>query len=158
MNNINKADKKPRYTYKKKKRLQNTTKTVSPYISEQNGRYTIRKSINNKQNSALKSFFSLIDHSDTTIKQKFQVCEDQFMYEMGEAIQRICSACMIPRDTDLAEVYSAYRNKTAHGVISRPEACDVATYRIMRGFICVMNLKRANVPQERIKSIVNKLV
>ena len=116
------------------------------------------KSINNKQNSALKSFLSLIDHSDTTIKQKFQVCEDQFMYEMGEAIQRICSACMIPRDTDLAEVYSAYRNKTAHGVISRPEACDVATYRIMRGFICVMNLKRANVPQERIKSIVNKLV
>lgn len=51
MNNINKADKKPRYTYKKKKKVKNTTKTVSPYISEQNGRYTIRKSINNKLRS-----------------------------------------------------------------------------------------------------------
>ena len=115
------------------------------------------KSINNKQNSALKSFRSLVNHSDTTIKQKFQVCEENYKYEMGEAIQRICSLCRVPADTDLAEVYSSYRNKTAHGAISRPEDCDVATYRIMRGFIYVMNLKRANIPQEKIKSIVNKL-
>lgn len=116
------------------------------------------KSINNKQNSALKSFKSLIDHSDTTIKQKFEVCEKEFAYEMDDFIQRICMDYGIPKDSNLAEAYSSYRNKTAHGVINRPENCDVATFRIMRGFIYAMNLKRAKVPQDNIKNIINKLL
>lgn len=116
------------------------------------------KSINNKQNSALKSFKSLIDHSDTTIKQKFEVCQNTYEYEMSDAIRTICSDLQISKDIDLAEAYSSYRNKTAHGVICRPESIDVATYRIMRAFIYVMNLKRANVPPDRIKKIIKKLV
>lgn len=115
------------------------------------------KSINNKQNNALKSFKSLIDHADTTIKQKFEVCETHYAYEMKEAIHKICSLCGVPEDTDLAEVYASYRNQTAHGVIRRPENCDVATYRILRGFIYAMNLKRANVPADKIKDIISRM-
>jgi hypothetical protein len=115
------------------------------------------KSINNKQNNALKSFKSLIEHADTTIKQKFEVCETIYEYEMHETIHKICSLCGVPEDTDLAGVYAAYRNQTAHGVIRRLENCDVATYRILRGFIYVMNLKRANIPADRIKEIVGRM-
>ena len=38
------------------------------------------KSINNKQNNALKSFKSLIEHADSTIKQKFEVCEANYLH------------------------------------------------------------------------------
>lgn len=115
------------------------------------------KSINNKQNNALKSFKSLIDHADTTIKQKFAVCESGYEYEMNEAIHRIRSLCSVPEDVDLAEVYASYRNQTAHGVIRRPENYDVATYRILRGFVYTMNLKRANVPADKIKDIISRM-
>ena len=63
----------------------------------------------------------------------------------------------VSEDTDLAGVYAAYRNQTAHGVIRRLENCDVVTYRILRGFIYVMNLKRANIPADRIKEIVGRM-
>lgn len=115
------------------------------------------KSINNKQNNALKSFKSLIEHADTTIKQKFEICEANFEYEMSDAMHRICSLCEVPEDTDLADAYASYRNQTAHGVIRRPENCDIATYRILRGFVYVMNLKRANVPTDKIKEIIGRM-
>lgn len=115
------------------------------------------KSINNKQNNALKSFKSLIDHADTTIKQKFEICESSYEYEMSEAIHRIRSLCGVQEDTDLATVYASYRNQTAHGVIRRPENCDVATYRILRGFIYTMNLKSAKVPADKIKDIISRM-
>lgn len=115
------------------------------------------KSINNKQNNALKSFKSLIDHADTTIKQKFEICEANYEYEMSEAIQRIRAMCQVPSDMALADVYASYRNQTAHGVIRRPENCDIATYRILRGFVYVMNLKRADIPADRIKDIIGRM-
>ena len=115
------------------------------------------KSINNKQNKALNSFKSLITHADTTIKQKFEVCQENFEYEMSDAIKRICSTYHVPEDTDLADIYAEYRNQTAHGAVRRPESCDVATYIILRGFIYVMNLKRANVPAEKIKEIIQRM-
>jgi len=76
---------------------------------------------------------------------------------MSEAVHRICSSCGIPEDADLAGIYASYRNQTAHGVIRRPESCDVATYRIMRGFVYVMNLKKANIPADRIKDIIGRM-
>ena len=115
------------------------------------------KGINNRSNSSLKSFKSLIERADTTIKQKFQVCEAQYKYEMSETISRICSWCQVPQGIDLAETYASYRNQTAHGVIRCPENGDVATYRILRGFVYVMNLKKANIPADKIKSIMGKM-
>ena len=85
------------------------------------------------------------------------MCEATYEYEMSEAIQQIRSACQILPDTVLSEVYASYRNQTAHGVIRRPENCDVATYRILRGFIDVMNLRKANIPPDRIKAIINRM-
>ena len=105
----------------------------------------------------MKSFRSLISHADTTIKQKFEVRMASYEYEMSEAIHRICLSCGVPKDADLAGIYASYRNQTAHGVIRRPEDCDVATYRILRGFIYVMNLKRANIPADRIKEIIGRM-
>lgn len=116
------------------------------------------KSINNKANNALKSFKSLIERADTTIKQKFEVCVANYEYEMSEAISRICSSSQVSKDTPLAEIYASYRNQTAHGVIRRPENCDVATYRILRGFVYVMNLKRANIPADKIKRVMDRLL
>lgn len=115
------------------------------------------KSINNKANNSLKSFKSLIERADTTIKQKFQVCEAEYEHEMREAISRICAWCQVPQGTDLAETYASYRNQTAHGVIRRPENCDVATYRILRCFVYVMSLKKANISADRIKSIMDRM-
>lgn len=115
------------------------------------------KSINNKQNNALKSFKSMIDLADTTIKQKFEVCAASYAYEMSEAMRRICSFHGVPENADLAAIYASYRNQTAHGVIRRPESCDVATYRILRGFVYAMNLKRANVPSDRVKEIIARM-
>lgn len=115
------------------------------------------KGINNKQNAALKTFKSLIEHADTTIKQKFQLCQSEFRAETEDAIANICRGYQLPEDTDLADAYALYRNQTAHGVIQRPEKVDVATYRILRCFVYTMNLKKANVPTERIREIVGRL-
>ena len=58
-------------------------------------------------------------------------------------IHRICSVCDVQEDADLADIYAAYRNQTAHGVIRLLENCDVATYRMLSGFIFVTNLKKS---------------
>lgn len=115
------------------------------------------KSINNKENAALKSFRHLIEHADTTIKEKFQICESIFETETKDAIVKIRSACNVPAEIDLSEAYAAFRNHTAHGEVRKPENIDVATYRILRCFIYVLNLKRADVPSEQIKAIVQKM-
>lgn len=115
------------------------------------------KSINNKINGALKSFRSLISHADTTIKQKFEACQTIYAAETAEAITRVCRVNGIPEDADLADAYASYRNKTAHGIVQRPETIDVVTYSILRYFIYAMNLKKANIPPERIADIIRKI-
>ena len=115
------------------------------------------KSINNKNNRSLKSFKNLIEHADTTIKEKFQTCQSMFEEETKDAIAKIRSACNVPPELDLAEAYATFRNHTAHGEVRKPENIDVATYRILRCFIYVLNLKRAGVPSERIETIVQKM-
>lgn len=115
------------------------------------------KGINNKVNSALKSFKSLVDNADTTIKQKFEVCQTTYAAETAETITRECNAYGIHEDADLAEAYALYRNDTAHGTLKRPEPIDVVTYSILRYFVYAMNLKKANIPPERIADIIRKV-
>ena len=115
------------------------------------------KGINNKVNSALKSFKSLVDNADTTIKQKFEVCQTTYAAETAEAIARERNAYGIHEDANLAEAYALYRNMTAHGTIQRPETIDVVTYSVLRYFVYTMNLKKANILPERIADIIRKV-
>lgn len=68
--------------------------------------------INHKQNKNLKSFKNLIERSDTTIKQKFEVSQANYREETADAINNICRICGISEDVDLAEEYASYRNHT----------------------------------------------
>lgn len=115
------------------------------------------KSINNKQNAEYKSFMHLIEHADTTIKEKFKVCQEMFEEETKDAIEKICRESGITEDVDLAQSYAMYRNQTAHGVVRKPEDVEIATYRILRCFIYTMNLKRAHVSSDEIKEIIKKM-
>ena len=45
-------------------------------------------SINNKANAAFKSFRSMISHTDTTIKDKFQFCMDKYANEIVPLIEK----------------------------------------------------------------------
>lgn len=119
---------------------------------EQTGR-----SINNKQNTAWRSFKRLIERADTTLKEKFEACQMVYEEETRESIQRICRTCGIPEGTDLAEAYASFRNQTAHGVIQRPGNVEIATYQILRCFVYVMNLRRAGIPQEKIKEVLIRM-
>lgn len=114
-------------------------------------------SINNKKNSALSSFKHLITYADTTIEEKYRICLSEFECETKEAINRIISHCRLPKDINLAKSYAEYRNSTAHGAVRRPEDTEVATYRTLRIFIYVMNLRRANIPADKIKYIIEKM-
>lgn len=115
------------------------------------------RSINNKQNTAWKSFKRLIERADTTLKEKFEACQMVYEAETRESIQRICRACGIPEGTDLAEAYASFRNQTAHGEIQSPGNVEIATYQILRCFVYVMNLRRAGVPQEKIKEVLKRM-
>lgn len=115
------------------------------------------KSINNKQNDAWRSFKRLIDHADTTLQEKFEACQAVYEAETKESIQRICKTYSVSEDINLAQAYASFRNQTAHGTIQKPGEVEIVTYKILRCFVYVMNLKRANVPSERIKGILNKM-
>lgn len=115
------------------------------------------KSINHKQNTAWKSFKKIIERIDTTLREKFEVCQIKYEIETKESIQRICKAYEIPEETNLAEAYASFRNQTAHGVIQRPKNIEIATYQILRCFVYTLNLRRADVPPERIKEILSRM-
>lgn len=115
------------------------------------------RSINNKQNTAWRSFRRLIEHTDTTLKEKFEACQMVYEAETGESIQRICRVYGTPEGTDLAEAYASFRNQTAHGEIKRPGNVEIATYQILRCFIYTMNLRRADVPTDRIKEVLTRI-
>ena len=108
-------------------------------------------------NSAWKSFKRLIERADTTLKEKFEVCQMVYEAKTRESIQRICRTCGIPEGTDLAEAYASFRNQTAHGEIKRPGNVEIATYQILRCFVYVVNLRRAGVPQEKIKEVLKRM-
>lgn len=95
--------------------------------------------------------------ADTTIKQKFEVCQTTYAAETAEAIARERNAYGIHEDANLAEAYALYRNMTAHGTIQRPETIDVLTYSVLRYFVYTMNLKKANILPERIADIIRKV-
>jgi len=112
-----KAQRDPTFDIAKKGLLQFIEKTVV-----ESG-----KSINNKNNRAWKYLKDTIDHTDTTIREKFAACQKIFEDESKEVIDDICATCKIDKNTDLAEAYAKYRNLTAHGEVERPDAIDVAT-------------------------------
>lgn len=115
------------------------------------------KGLNNKRNSAWKSFKHLIDHADTTLQEKFEACQVAYEAETKASIQRIFKTYEIPEDTDLAQAYATFRNQTAHGIIQRPGNVDIATYQILRCFVYAMNLRSADVPPERIKAVLTRM-
>lgn len=115
------------------------------------------KSINHKQNNAWRSFKSIIDHADTTIQEKFEACQAEYETETKEYIKQICKTYGIPGDTNLAEAYALFRNQTAHGTIQKPGEVEIVTYKILRCFVYVMNMKKANVPSERITEVLRRM-
>lgn len=115
------------------------------------------KSINNSQNDAWRSFKRLIDYADTTLQEKFEACQAVYEAETKESIQRICKTHSLSEDTNLAHAYALYRNQTAHGTIQKPGEVEIVTYQILRCFVYAMNMKRANIPSEKIKEVLRKM-
>lgn len=115
------------------------------------------KGRSNKSNKALRSFEASIKKTDTTIKEKFEACEEELHIECNDAITSICRECKVPDDKELAQVYADYRNNTAHGKIRMPGNAEVAVYRILRCFIYAINLRMGGVPAEDAKQIIDKM-
>ena len=145
----------PNYKYKTDKQFKLAKdlllKTIETAVNQSG------KGINNSDNAALKSFRHLVNTSDTTIQEKFAHCEKLFVCEMENKIKRICNESDIPFQQSFAENYATTRNNTAHGTIQPIENIDFVTYRMLRCFIYLLIMRRANVPSEKMKRIVEKL-
>lgn len=115
------------------------------------------RSINNPQNKYFKSFRHLIECYDTTIKEKFQFCEDHFNSEIEQVKRKYCKFAGVPATTDLAMKYAESRNQSAHGNIAPITQEDVVTFQLLRCFIYLLIMERAEVPCEKRKEIINKL-
>lgn len=115
------------------------------------------KGINHPSNAALKSFKHLIETSDTTIQEKFAHCESVYATEMTDKVQQICSGADVPFQQSFAEDYAVMRNSTAHGTIQPIQNIDFVTYRILRCFIYLLIMTRANIPSDSMKRIIEKM-
>ena len=114
-------------------------------------------SINNTHNKYLKSFRHLIEHFDTTIKEKYKFCEKHFSAEVVDIQKKHCRLTGVPLDTDFSGKYAEARNRSAHGVIEPISNIDVVTFILLRCFIYLLILERADVPPVRMKEIIAKL-
>lgn len=114
-------------------------------------------SINNPKNKYLKSFQHLIEHYDTTIKEKYQSCETHFSLEIENIKKNYCYRLKIPNDVDFAEEYAKARNRSAHGVIEPIKNTDLVTFLLLRCFIYLLTMERASIPSEKRKKIITKL-
>lgn len=114
-------------------------------------------SINNPNNKYFKSFRHLIECYDTTIKEKFQFCEDHFKLEIEQVKGKYCNFTGVPATTDFAMKYAESRNRSAHGNIEPITQEDVVTFQILRCFIYLLIMERAEVPCEKRKEIIKKL-
>lgn len=112
----------------------------------------------NKKNTPYTRFKTLIEKTDTTIEEKFKICKEKYEYAIEDMITIISQEYGISAETDFAHEYSIYRNQLAHGDVRKPENIDIATYRMLRCFIYIMNLRNGKVPDCSIKAIINKLI
>lgn len=114
-------------------------------------------SINNARNKYLKSFRHLIEHYDTTIKEKYKLCETLFAAEIADAKKKYCRQAGVAIDTDFSEKYAEARNHAAHGVIEPIRDTDVVIFMLLRCFIYLLIMERASVPSVKMKEIITKL-
>lgn len=115
------------------------------------------KGWNNPVNENWKRFRHLIKNNDTKMEEKFQACLEIYEVETSDVIQKICKQEAVTEGTNLANAYASYRNQTAHGGIPPLTPADIAVYRILRCFVYAMNLRKAGVPADNVKSILNKM-
>lgn len=115
------------------------------------------KGINHSSNVALKSFKRLIETSDTTVQEKFAHCESAYATEMTDKIQQICRGSNVPFQQSFAANYALMRNSTAHGTIQPIQNIDFVTYRMLRCFIYLLIMTRANIPSDSMKKIIEKM-
>lgn len=114
-------------------------------------------SLNNAKNKYLKSFRHLIEHFDTTIKGKYKFCEKHFSAEVVDILKKHCRLTGVPLDTDFSGKYAEARNRSAHGVIEPISNIDVVTFVLLRCFIYLLIMERADVPPVKMKEIIAKL-
>lgn len=114
-------------------------------------------SINNKTNAAFKSFRSLVGHSDTTIREKFQFCLDKYKNEITPLLEKYIRMEGVDKDIDLAQAYADYRNSIAHGSILPISEAEKITFQLMRCFIYILVLECGEVPYKNIKEIVKRM-
>lgn len=126
-------------------------KTIEDAVAESG------RSINNKTNTALKSFRSLITHTDFTIKEKFQFCMDKYENIVTPIMEKYARTEGVDKDTNFAQAYANYRNSTAHGSISPISKNEKITFQLMRCFIYVLVLEYGGVPDEKIKKIIMRM-
>lgn len=115
------------------------------------------KGWNNQINENWNRFRHLIENNDTKMEEKFQACLEIYAKETSEVINKIRKDRGVPDSTNLAKTYSEYRNQTAHGGIRQLTPPEIAVYRILRCFVYAMNLRKAGVPVDNVKSILNKM-
>ncbi|MDO4439294.1 MAG: hypothetical protein Q4B86_07655 [Eubacteriales bacterium] len=114
-------------------------------------------SINNRSNAALNSFRNIISHTDTTIKEKFQFCMDNYVNEITPLIKKYVTAEGIDKDTNFSQAYSDYRNNIAHGSILPISKTEKITFQLMKCFIYALILEAGGVPREKIKDIITRM-
>jgi len=114
-------------------------------------------SINNKVNAAWNSFRNLISHTDTTIKEKFKFCVDRYADEIAPLIEKYARIQGVDKNTDFAQAYADYRNRTAHGSIPPISKTETITFQLLNCFIYVLILEQGDVPHEKIKEILLRM-
>ena len=113
--------------------------------------------IYNEKNIYHKRFRSLIERSDTTIREKYQYTIERYKESIIDIRKKHTGERGVPEDADIVTAYESYRNSTAHGDIKMLSAVDVLNFALLQSLIYALLLDRAGLNTEKIRKIVAKL-
>ena len=103
------------------------------------------------------SLYNMIQKSDTSIREKFQIMIDKYDSIIVDIKSSYLNQMMISDEVNLSKRYAEYRNSIAHGTIISIKNEDKVTFVLARVFIYILILESADIPHEVIKSVIDKL-
>ena len=116
------------------------------------------KSKNNKVNSGYKRFRHLIDTTDTTLEEKFNLMFEQHGAVVQNVQKRYMQANQIT-DTNqqLASRWAEFRNSIAHGSLEPIDGRDIVNYALTKMFIYILVLEASGIDRARQQAIIEKI-
>ena len=82
---------------------------------------------------------------------------DRYADEIAPLIEKYARIQGVDKNTDFAQAYADYRNRTAHGSIPPISKTETITFQLLNCFIYLLILEQGDVPHEKIKEILLRM-